>query len=132
MKKQIQTIAFTCLWLMPSLIFSQVITKSFQGTVDNATCPGIGIQYEVSLPSGFNTCEIVWKITNGQKQSQSDNTVTAVWDDTPRAMGQVEVSFSDCDNKDNDGVTATPFEEPILSVNNQIFGFYTNSERLNG
>lgn len=105
---------------------SQVITKSSQGTVEDATCPGIGIQYEVSLPSGFEACHIDWTITNGSKQSQSGNTITVLWNDVPGTKGKVEATFSACGNS-NDGETATPFEELILSVKGQNFDAYTNS-----
>lgn len=46
-------------------VFSQTVTKSVVGTLTGAVCPEIGIQYEVSLPTGFAGCQINWTPTNG-------------------------------------------------------------------
>ena len=126
MKKLLQYLVIILLFISASDSFSQVITKSTAGSVSGATCPGIGIQYEVSLPSGFGACKITWKATNGSVQSQSSNTVNIKWEDTPGAMGKLEATFTNCGNN-NDNTPATPLEELILSVKGQGWGDYTNS-----
>ncbi len=69
MKKLIQFSVATCLSLLVSEAFSQVVTKSFSGTVLGATCPGVNIQYEVSLPTGF------WCLSNSMDGYKLGSTI---------------------------------------------------------
>ncbi|MFM7429310.1 MAG: hypothetical protein ACKO1F_05360, partial [Flammeovirgaceae bacterium] len=110
-------------------VHGQVITKSFEGTVPKASCPSIGIQYEVTRPSGFGGCDITWTITNGERQSQSGNTVTIKWNDTPGAIGKLKATFSNCGtgNEANNGKVTDEFQELILSVKDQAWGSYGNT-----
>ena len=96
MNKLIQFSVAICLSLLVSEAFSQVVTKSFSGTVAGATCPGVNILYEVSLPPGFGSCQITWTATNGEVQSQSGNTVYIKWNDTPGAKAKLKTTFSNC------------------------------------
>ena len=129
MKKLIQFSVAICLSLLVSEAFSQVVTKSFSGTVAGATCLGVNILYEVSLPPGFGSCQITWTATNGEVQSQSGNTVYIKWNDTPGAKAKLKATFSNCGsgNEANNGKVSNEFEELILSVKNQSWGSYGNS-----
>jgi len=57
---------FVLLNLIYFSINAQTVTKSFAGTVSGASCPQIGIQYQVSRPSGFTSCQINWTVSGGQ------------------------------------------------------------------
>jgi hypothetical protein len=99
---------------------AQTVTKSFAGPVSGATCPGIGIQYQVTRPSGFTSCQINWTASGGQISGANNQpTVSVVWNDTPGATGTVTATFSNCATGDsgNNGKTAS-FSELILSVKN--------------
>jgi len=90
---------------------AQTVTKSYNGTVAGAVCPEIGIQYEVSLPTGFSGCQITWTVINGEKQSQSGNTVYIKWNDTPGAKAKLKATFSNCGsgNEANNGKVSNEF-----------------------
>lgn len=120
-----------CLLIVANNTFSQVITKSFSSSVAGAVCPEIGIQYEVVFPSGYGVCQITWTITNGEKQSQTGNTVIVKWKDMPGAKGKVEASFISCSNSGNDGKSPTALEELILSVKNKDWESIPNSIPVN-
>jgi hypothetical protein len=110
-------------------VFSQTVSKSFNGTVTGAVCPELGVQYEVSLPTGFSGCLITWTITNGTEQSRSGNTIIIKWNDTPGAKAKLKATFSNCGsgNESNNGKVSNEFEELILSVKNQSWGSFGNS-----
>lgn len=131
MKKVIELLVFILLINIP--VFSQIVTKSFNGTVTGAVCPEIGTQYEVSRPTGFAGCQITWTPTNGSVQSQSGNTVIIKWNDTPGAKAKLKATFSNCGsgNEGNNGKTSNEFEELILSVKGQNFSPFTNSVSVN-
>ncbi|MCE7864830.1 MAG: hypothetical protein DYG99_14930 [Bacteroidetes bacterium CHB5] len=117
------------LLICSSSIFSQTVSKSFNGTVAGAVCPEFGVQYEVSLPTGFAGCLITWTITNGTEQSRSGNTIIIKWNDTPGAKAKLKATFSNCGsgNESNNGKVSNEFEELILSVKNQSWGSFGNS-----
>lgn len=119
--------------LINSAIFAQTVTKSVNGTVTGAACPEIGIQYEVSLPTGFGGCQIIWTVTNGLVQSQSGNTVIIKWNDTPGAKAKLKATFSNCGsgNEANNGKVSNEFEELILSVKNKDWASIPNSIPVN-
>lgn len=100
---------------------SQKISRSTQSNIADVTCPGSSIQYQVSLPSGFSSCQIKWTATNGEIQSQSGNTVTVKWNDKPAAIAKLEATFNSCASADsgNNGKSATSLSELILSVKDQ-------------
>ena len=129
MKKLMKLGATICFAVSVLHSFSQTVTKSYNGTVAGAVCPEIGIQYEVSLPTGFSGCQITWTVINGEKQSQSGNTVYIKWNDTPGAKAKLKATFSNCGsgNEANNGKVSNEFEELILSVKNQSWGSYGNS-----
>ena len=109
-------------------IYAQTVTKSFAGSVSGASCPGIGIQYEVTRPSGFTNCQINWTASGGQISGPNNQpTVSIVWNDTPGATGIVTATFSNCATADagNNGKTAS-FSELILSVKGQAWGAFSN------
>lgn len=109
-------------------VFGQVVTKSNNNSTSGAICPNQNTTYEVSRPSGFTGCQITWSATNGTVESQNGATATIKWSDTPGATGTVTATFSNCGNS-NDGKTASK-AELILSVKNQAWGWYDNSENL--
>lgn len=74
MKKITYLIAFLIVFLMSHFLRAQpVVIKTFAGTVNGAVCPGIGIEYEVSVPSGFGACTINWSATNGTATKNPTN-----------------------------------------------------------
>mgnify|MGYP002777643585 CR=1 FL=1 len=106
--------------------YAQTVTKSSTGFVPGASCPEIGIQYQVSRPAGFATCQIFWTVSGGVIPGPRNNpTVIVFWNDTPGATGTVTANFSNCGagNEGNNGRTAS-LSEPILSVKNQAWDAY--------
>jgi len=90
-----------------SISVAQTVSKQTNFPVSGAVCPGLGTAYIVSRPQGFGSCSITWTVTNGQKQSESGNTVTVVWNDTPGAIGTVTATYTNCSNENNNGETAS-------------------------
>lgn len=110
-------------------INAQIVTKSFTGIVPGASCPEIGIQYEVSRPTGFSSCQINWTVSGGEiPGARNLPTVVVVWRDTPGVTGTITATFSNCSSAEsgNNGKTASR-SELILSVKNQSWGSFTNS-----
>ena len=85
-------------------IIAQTITKTVTGPISGTTCPNIGIQYEVTRPSGLTSCQITWSASNGQISGPNNQTtVIVVWSDTPGVKGKVTATFTNCGNS-NDNV----------------------------
>lgn len=127
MKKRIWVVASFYLMLVSLEALGQTVTKTVAGSIAGSTCPGNGIEYQVSVPTGFGGCQIVWSAINGfASPNQSDKTkVAVIWSDIPGAKGKVTATFSGCGNG-NDGKTAS-LEELILSVKDQAWGAYAGT-----
>lgn len=126
MKKRSWIVLCFSLMLVSLGALGQTVTKRLPSPVTGSTCPSIGIEYQVSVPTDFGGCQITWSAINGAAiQNQSDKTkVTMTWSDIPGAKGKVTATFSGCGNG-NDGKTAS-LEELILSVNGQAWGSFGN------
>jgi len=117
------------LFLLTSLASTaQTITKLTSSIVSGTVCPNSQTFYEVSVPSGLTSCQIVWSVTNGTRTVDPNNQrkVTVVWNDTPGASGTITATFNNCSNEGNNG-TNTSRTELILSIKNQSWGSYTSS-----
>jgi len=137
MNKFLYLIAFLPSMLLVQKLKAQsqpVVTKTFNGSVDGAVCPGVSIDYEVSVPSGFSLCTINWTATNGVRTVNPNNQrkVSVVWTDTPGATGTITATFTVCGegNEANNG-TSKNLSELILSIKNQGWNTYTNSYTVN-
>lgn len=125
MKKFILLVGLLC---ASFALKSQSITKTTSSVVWGTVCPVSATWYEVSVPSGLTSCEIVWSATNGQATRDVNNQRKAKveWNDTPGASGTVTATFVGCSNEDSNGTTASK-TELILSVKNQSWGSFGNS-----
>jgi len=137
MNKFLYLIAFLPSMLLVQILKAQsqpVVTKTFNGSVNGAVCPQIGIEYEVSVPNEFSACTINWSATNGTatKNPNNQRKATVVWTDTPGASGTVTATFTVCGaaNEANNG-TSKNLTELILSIKNQGWGTFTNSYSAN-
>ncbi len=118
--------------LLSSLVLNaQTITKQTSSTVSGTVCPGSSTSYEVNVPGGLTSCQIVWSATNGQVTQDANNQrkATVVWADTPGASGTVTATFTNCSNENSNGTSASK-TELILSVKNQSWGPYGSSINL--
>lgn len=112
--------------------FGQSVIRLTPSSISGATCPSIGIDYKVTVPSDCAACKIQWSATNGLPTiDQLDQTKVSIsWDDTPGAMGTVTATFSNCgQNNVNEGKTAS-LSELILSVKDQAFDSFTSSVNI--
>jgi len=121
------TVAF-CL-IIGSSAFGQSVTRSVNSSIQGATCPGIGIDYDVSVPSGFENCQISWSASNGTavKNPSNQTKASVTWQDIPGAIGTVTATFSNCTGHEGNNGTMASLSETILSVNGQNFDAYGNS-----
>jgi hypothetical protein len=132
MKNVFYSTLLICFVITTHSAIAQTVTRTVNPNISGAQCPGIGVDYQVSVPSGFESCQIAWSVTNGIKtvNPTDQSKVSVTWDDTAGATGTITATFSNCTaKKENNGTTAS-LSETILSVNGQNFEAFPNSVTL--
>lgn len=113
--------------LMASLCYGQAITMITPTPVAGAVCPSNGMEYNVSVPDGFEGCGITWSVDSNNGSISGGNTGTSVvvtWQEGSPNIAKLTATFSNCGtgHENNNNITAT-ITQTILSISQETFTY---------